>query len=50
MEEQDKRTEEEQADVEAHKKKEYLAGEEAPKDEGESEDFELHSKKGHQAL
>jgi hypothetical protein len=50
VEEQDKRTEEEQADVEAHKKKEYLAGEEAPKDEGESEDFELHSKKGHQAL
>jgi hypothetical protein len=51
VEDQDKRTEEE-ADVEAHRKKhEFMGSEDSPKDEAEEgEDFELHSKRGHQAL
>src|SRR5215211_8887295 len=49
MEEQDKRTEE-QEDVEAHRKgHKPSASEDAPKDEGENEDFELH-RKAHKAL
>jgi hypothetical protein len=51
MEEQDKRTEE-QEDVEAHRRhNKASASEDAPKDEGEStdDDFELH-RKAHKAL
>jgi hypothetical protein len=49
VEEQDKRTEE-QEDVEAHRKGvKPQASEDAPKDEGENEDFELH-RKAHKAL
>ena len=44
MEDQDKRTEE-QEDVEAHGKKVKIqASEDAPEAEGEDEDFELHRK------
>ena len=49
MEDQDKRTEE-QEDVEAHRQgHKASASEDAPKDEGENEDFELH-RKAHKAL
>ena len=44
MEDQDKRTEE-QEDVEAHRRKHQAqASEDAPEAEGEDEDFELHRK------
>ena len=44
MEDQDKRTEE-QEDVEAHgKKHKAQASEDAPEAEGEDDDFELHKK------
>jgi hypothetical protein len=49
VEDQDKRTEE-QEDVEAHRKGHKAnASEDAPKDEGENEDFELH-RKAHKSL
>jgi hypothetical protein len=50
VEDQDKRTEE-QEDVEAHHKHKYLASEDAPKseDEDKDEDFELH-RRSHKAL
>jgi hypothetical protein len=49
VEDQEKRTEE-QEDVEAHRKgHKASASEDAPKDEGENEDFELH-RKAHKSL
>ena len=50
MEDQDKRTEEQ--DVEAHGKHghKFSAAEDAPESEGEGDDFELHSRRGHRAL
>jgi hypothetical protein len=47
VEEQEKVTSQEEAEVEAHKKKAKSAVEEPQTEEGTEEDFELHKRKSH---